>query len=274
MIAIARTTNTRPLRFATFLAPSILPVYQAAADFVGRRLGVPTELVVGRSFDDFASGDIDVGFICGLPYVQLRRRNPPPVELLAAPVLAGERYGGRPVYFSDVIVRRDSSFRAFTDLRGRTWSYNDLDSHSGYGVVRYHLVRLGEIGGFFGGVVEAGYHQESVRMVREGQVDASAIDSQVLAVAVRDDLSLGEELRVIEAIGPSSIQPVVAAAHLPDSLKAEMQEALLVIGDDVQSRAALAHGMVERFVRVADSDYDDIRAMLAAAEEAGFLTLK
>jgi hypothetical protein len=31
---------------------------------------------------------------------------------------------------------------------------------------------------------------------------------------------------------------------------------------------------VERFVAVADGDYDDIRAMVAAAAAVGFLTLK
>ena len=32
---------------------------------------------------------------CGLPYVKLARQPSPPVELLAAPVLQGERYQGR-----------------------------------------------------------------------------------------------------------------------------------------------------------------------------------
>jgi hypothetical protein len=35
----------------------------------------------------------------------------------------------------------------------------------------------------------------------------------------------------------------------------------------------LARGFVERFVPVTDADYDDIRGMLATAEQSGFLTL-
>ena len=69
-------TTGRPLRFATFLAPSVFPVYAAICEYVGRGLGVPTELVAGRSFDQFERGEIDVGFICGLPYVQLTRQSP------------------------------------------------------------------------------------------------------------------------------------------------------------------------------------------------------
>ena len=72
----------------------------------------------------------------------------------------GDRYGGRPIYFSDVIVHRDSPFRSFLDLRGHSWAYNEPLSHSGYGITRYHLLELGETGGFFSEVVEAGFHEE------------------------------------------------------------------------------------------------------------------
>lgn len=40
--------------------------------------------------------------------MQLTRQSPTPVELLAGPVLWDSRYDGRPIYFSDFIVRRDS----------------------------------------------------------------------------------------------------------------------------------------------------------------------
>lgn len=271
----------QPLRLATFLAPCIRSAYQTVAEYVSERLGRPVELVDGASFGAFAGGAADAGFLCGLPYVLLARQDPPPVELLAAPVLHGERYGGRPIYFSDVIVHRESPFRSFADLRGRSWAYNDPDSHSGYNVTRYRLIQMGETGGFFGRVVEAGYHQRSIRLVAAGataqedlRVDASAIDSQVLAVELRDHPELAGQLRVIDVLGPSTIQPVVAARRLPDRLKADLRAALLAMGDDPRFRPRLAHCLVERFVAVDDATYDDIRAMLAAAEETGFLALR
>jgi len=272
------SSRTRPLRFATFLAPNMRPVYACVAEYVGRRLRRPMELVVGGSFAAFALGEVDVGFICGLPYVQLTRRGDPPVEppieLLAAPVLQGARYRGRPIYFSDVVVRRDGPYRAFADLRGCAWAYNDPDSHSGYNVTRYTLVRLGETQGFFGRVVEAGFHQEALRMVADGRADASAIDSQVLAIELRDHPALAERVRVIDALGPATIQPVVAARHVPDALKDDLRAALWAMGDDPSVRARLDHGFVARFIPVADAAYDDIRAMVAAAEAAGFTTLR
>ncbi len=262
-----------PLRFATFLAPNVLPVYRFLADRIAHRLGRPVELVVGTSFDQFQRGEADLGVLCGLPYVWLADRRPAPVEPLAAPVLAGERYGGHPVYYSDVIVRRGSPITCPEELRGCSWAYNEPASHSGHTVTLYSLVRMGARPGFFARVVEAGWHQRAIRLVLDGAVDAAAVDSQVLAVELRDHQRLAAELRVIGAFGPSTIQPVVAASRLPDQLKDEVRELLVGLGHDPSARPALAHGFIERFASVDDAAYDDIRAMLATSQAAGSTSL-
>jgi phosphonate transport system substrate-binding protein len=261
-----------PLRFATYLAPNMVPVYRFLADRIGERLGRPVELMVGASFDQFERGEADLGVICGLPYVWLAARRPRPVEPLAAPVLAGDRYGGRPVYYSDVIVRRDSPIGSLEELRGCSWAYNEPASHSGHTVTLYSLVRMGARPGFFGRVVEAGFHQRAIRLVHAGAVDAAAIDSQVLAVERRDHPGLAD-LRIVGSFGPSTIQPVVAASRLPDAWKREVRELLVSLGDDPSARPMLAQGFIERFAAVDDGAYDDIRAMLATIRAAGWTSL-
>jgi phosphonate transport system substrate-binding protein len=269
------TTGPRdaPLRFATFLAPNMAPVYRFLAGRIGQHLGRPVELVVGRSFDQFEAGEVDLGVICGLPYVWLAARRPPPVEPLAAPVLSGARYAGRPVYYSDVIVGRDRPITRVEDLRGCSWAYNEPASHSGHTVTLYSLVAMGARPGFLGPVVEAGYHQRAIRLVAAGTVDAAAIDSQVLAIELRDHPRLGAGLRVVGAFGPSTIQPVVAARRLPDALKDQVQELLVALADDPAARPVLDYGLIDRFDPVGDAAYDDIRAMLATIEAAGWTSL-
>jgi phosphonate transport system substrate-binding protein len=269
------TTGPRdaPLRFATFLAPNMAPVYRFLADRIGHRLGRPVELVVGRSFDQFEAGAADLGVICGLPYVWLAARRPPPVEALAAPVLSGARYGGRPVYYSDVIVRRDGPITCLEELESRSWAYNEPASHSGHTVTLYSLVAMGARPGFLGPVVEAGFHQRAIRLVADAVVDAAAIDSQVLAIELRDHPGLAERLRVIGSFGPSTIQPVVAARRLPDALKDQVQELLVALADDPAARPVLGYGLIDRFAPISDAAYDDIRAMLATIEAAGWTSL-
>jgi phosphonate transport system substrate-binding protein len=262
-----------PLRFATFLAPNMLPVYRFLADRIGERLGRRVELVVGRSFDQFERGEADLGVICGLPYVWLADRQPPPVEPLAAPVLAGPRYAGRPIYYSDVIVRHDSSITCLEELRGCSWAYNEPASHSGHTVTLYSLIRMGARPGFFARVVESGFHQRAIRLVHDGTVDAAAIDSQVLAIELRDHPELADRLRVVGAFGPSTIQPVVAASRLPDQLRKQVRELLVELGDDPAARPTLDHGFISRFSPVEDAAYGDIRAMLAVVAAAGWTSL-
>jgi phosphonate transport system substrate-binding protein len=262
-----------PLRFATFLAPNMLPVYRFLAKRIADRLGRPVELVVGTSFDQFEQGEVDLGVICGLPYVWLAARRPAPVHPLAAPVLSGDRYGGRPVYYSDVIVRHDSATTRLEELRGCSWAYNEPASHSGHTATLYSLVCMGARPGFFTRVVEAGYHQRAIRLVASGAVDAAAIDSQVLAIELRDHPQLADRLRVIGSFGPSTIQPVVAASRLPDQLKDRVRELLVELDDDPSARSTLVRGFIERFTAVDDAAYDDIRAMLATIQTAGWTSL-
>ena len=255
-----RPGTDRPLVFATYLAPRLLPVYQSIAAAVAERVGIPVRLEVGRSFNQLLTGEIDVAFLCGLPYVRQAQHLDP----LAAPVVAGDRYGGRPVYFSDVIVRRESRFQAFADLRGASWSFNDPDSHSGYLATLTRLLELGETDGFFGRVIDAGWHQVSIDLVASGRVDASAVDSHVLALELRDRPELAKRLRVIESFGPSPIQPVVARRSLDAGIRRQLREILEGMTGD-----GLRQGLVERLAPVTDDWYDPIRAMLAGVAKAG-----
>jgi phosphonate transport system substrate-binding protein len=254
-----------PLRFATYLSPNIFDTYGYIARCVGERVGRPATIAPGRSFDAFAAGEVDVGFICGLPYVQLADAPGCPIELLAAPVLWGERYQHRPIYFSDVVVRRESPYTSFDDLRGCVWAYNQNTSHSGWNIVGYSLRDRGcqQLSGYFGRMLETGSHLRSLALVLAGQADATAVDSHVLAVLLASDDAAAASLRVIDALGPSSIPPVVIASSVDRALKGGIQDALLGMHEDPRAARALRAGYIERFVRVSDADYQDIRTMHA-----------
>jgi phosphonate transport system substrate-binding protein len=259
----------RELVFATYLAPCVRPLYAFVAHRVGEVLGCPTRLVTGESFQELRDGQVDFAFLCGLPYVRLRREEPPPVEAVAAPVVNGERYAGRPVYYSDVIVSRSSPAVRLQDLRGLSWAYNEPDSHSGYLITLFSLLCRGETGALFGRSVMTGFHQESIRRVATGRVDASAVDSQVLSIELRDNPELAGQLRVIDTFGPSSIQPLVATRATTDLVRRRVREIVTGLGTTQVDRECMDRALVERFVAVDDSTYDDIRVMLESVERAG-----
>lgn len=262
------------LRVGTFLAPKMLCVYQAITDVLAEALGTSAELVVETDYENCRNDVNDICFVCSLPYVHFERLGVAPGVPVAAPVLQGDRYGGRPIYFSDVIVRADSALTSFADLRGRSWAYNEPLSQSGYGVTRYHLVTLGETTGYFGEVIEAGFHETAIRMVADGSVDAAAIDSQVLSVELRDDRRLAESIRVIDSLGPSTIQPLAVSKRFDETFRERVREVLLDIHNVEGFRQVLDRGLIDSFTRVDPEDYDDIRVMLDVCEQAGFMEIR
>jgi phosphonate transport system substrate-binding protein len=240
------------------------------ARYVGDRLGIPTEFVDDIPWQEreqlLDAGEAHLGWICGLPYVWKADREPSPIELVAAPVMQHPRYQGRPVYFSDVIVRRESEYRAFADLRGVSWAYNEPHSQSGYNITRCHLAELGESKGYFGRVVEAGSHLRAIEMVLDHRVDAAAIDSTVLELEWRARPELETELRVIASLGPSPIPPWVVTRNLPAELREAIRHVFWRMHESADGREILERGLVKKMVRVEDRDYDPIREMARIAD--------
>jgi phosphonate transport system substrate-binding protein len=251
------------LRFVTYLSPGIpREFFEAIIEHVGQALGLRVSLSVDsrasgpvRGADNpFSRGEMDVGFMCAPSFFWLREREEPPVELLpAAPVFRDGRARGLPVYFSEVIVNRESPVESFPGLRGRSWAYNDPCSLSGY----YNMLKkLAEMGGddpFFGRMYCSESHSNSMEMVASGEVDAAAIDSNVLKIWLGSSPELGERLRVIESWGPFPIQPVVVRSDLHPELKDLLCVGLLSLSTDLPP--VLAGFGLERFAPITYEHY-------------------
>ena len=116
--------------------------------------------------DLFAEGRADIGFLCSPSYLYLRAQARPSVELVPAGFVFGDpRNSGKPVYFSDVVVRTDHPARGFDDLSGSIWGYNDECSLSGYFATLRKLSEIGCDDDFFARRVCTGSHIASIDAV-------------------------------------------------------------------------------------------------------------
>jgi phosphonate transport system substrate-binding protein len=266
VLANAPVGSGHPLRFASFLGDNALDFYRRVVGYLAETTGLPAELqaVSGEQDALFAEGALDGAFCCGLPYVWQSRAVVPRVRLLAAPVMPGERYAGRPVYFSDIIVHADSPFRRLEDLRGARFAYNQTASFSGYVHPCYHLLTLGEGLTFFGAAQVSGSHAASMEWVERGQADCAAIDSVVLEMELRQHAQRARSFRVVESIGPAPMPPVIAAATLPMDLTKRLTAALLQMHTTAAGQSILREAGVQGFAPVHDRDYDPIRHILRA----------
>lgn len=258
------------LKLTTCQAVNTHAVTAAIADYLSQQLQLETQFIIEPPWEEclqnVLAGHIQIGWMCGYPYVQTMAKPDSPIELLALPVLAGARYEAQPVYFSDVIVRRENPAAKFKDLRGLTWAYNEVGSQSGYHIVRYKLAQIGADGTFFSQVVASGAHLRSLQMVVAGDVDCAAIDSTVMEAALREDPELANQIRIIEALGPSPIPPWVIHKCVPVSLRQSIRQALTQMHLSSIGQEILAKGEMVRFDTAVDAHYDPLRQMLQASQ--------
>jgi phosphonate transport system substrate-binding protein len=252
--------------FASLAADNAAPFYRALVQYLSSALGTPVRLLDQAPWQErehaLRHGRAQLGVVCGLQYVRAEHA----LALLAAPVMRGRRYGGRPLYFSDVVVRRDLLANSFDALKGARFAVNEPTSHSGYGIVRYALAERRYDGSFFSAVIESGAHERSLELVLNGQADAAAIDSTVLETELRRRPRLAEKLRVVATFGPSPSPPLVASGLAGATLRAAVVDALQCMPLDPFGIKVLMNARVARFAPVADADYEPIREMARLRE--------
>ncbi len=262
----------KPLRVLSYLAPSIPEqLFELVAEELRAATGAPVELafetrVSGPSPEDdpFAADRADLAFVCAPSYPALRASGSPVVLLPAAPVFDDPRAEGRPVYYSDVVVRRDRSAARFEDLAGAVWAYNDRRSRSGWLNMLARLAGIGHAGDpeeFFTGLLPAGSHLRSLELVAGGSADAAAIDSNTLRLVGRREPEKAARLRVLESWGPMPIQPVLAGTALPEPLRDRIVGALLRLGENPAARERLAEFGLLGFAPVEEATYASYPSM-------------
>lgn len=215
--------------------------------------------------DLWARNDLGCTFMCGLPYIWDSRDLIP----IAAPVVRGERYGRRPVYFTDIVVRRDAPYRTLEDTFGSRLGYTVKHSQSGYMALREHLLpyrqQLGhspyrEIVGPLGGA------RDVIEALLDDRIDVGPMDGYVLDLVKNLRPDLAAQLRVIETTTRASPIPLfIATAQIDRSLAGKLQAAFAaaVTAEELQpQRDAL---LIADFVVPHRSDYEELRERAQAA---------
>jgi phosphonate transport system substrate-binding protein len=262
-VAVASEPRLR-IAITPVLVEHYLEVNRQLIAYVGEKLGQPTDLVQRRSYKEISDllekGEVDVAFVCGRPYVLDHARFG--LELLAAPLVYDQ-----PIYYSYVIVPRDSPVQRFEELRGKRYAFSDPLSNSGHLVPVYMLARLGETPErFFTRSIFTYSHSANVEAVAVKFVDGASVDSYVYDYLAATNPRLTDKTRIIERSPPHGITPVVVRADLPAATKARVRTVLLEMDQDPKGREILRQLMIRRFVTVPDPLFDSIRQMLRVVD--------
>jgi phosphonate transport system substrate-binding protein len=242
------------------LSPSqTLQHYQELLNYLGQRLGRRVTITLKPTYaevnDLIRGGRIDVAFICSLAYV--KGNEDFGMELLVAPQMYGQT-----VYYSYLIVPKDSPSTGLKDLRGGSFALTDPLSNTGHLAPTYQLLLLGETpASFFSQHLYTYSHDNSIIAVADKLVDGAAVDSLVFEHLIVSDTELGSKLKVIDRWGPYGIPPVVVNPTLAAPFKQQLIDLFLDVQNTDEGKGILRNLAIDRFVIVPDDIYSSIREM-------------
>lgn len=235
--------------------------YRQLLDYIGEKLDGHVDLVDRESYAEINSlirlSEVDAAFVCGGPYVNGRKEFG--MELLVAPQAYGDT-----VYYSYIIVAKDSPIDSLEELRGKSFAFTDPLSNTGKLVPTYMLARMNESpDAFFRRYIFTMSHDKSIKAVAQGVVDGAAVDSLIWEYANRTNPVFTSKTRVIKKSPPYGIPPVVVSPRLDRETKERLRQILLNAHGDEKGRTILKGMMMDRFVTIDDRAYDSIREMEA-----------
>ncbi len=207
--------------------------------------------------------------MCGWPFASAGPRP----HLLAAPVPSSARYHGKPEYWSDLVIRADSPFEQLKDTFGGTIGWTIEDSHSGFNMMRHHLLPYRRANDqklyarSVGGLVNP---LGALNAVAEGRVDIAPIDSFCHDLFRAADHPLTRQVRIIDQTAPSPI-PVLMASHDVEKSQARaLSNALLEAHSEPNMAPHLEAAQIARFVRPEVEGYARGKMLDDAARKAGY----
>ena len=208
----------------------------------------------------WARNDLGLAMMCGLPFAKREQRP----TLIVAPVPSPARYGGKPVYFTDIVVRADSPHQTLEDTFGGVMGYTLLDSMSGGVALRCHLEAFRSpqrprlyretVGGFVNArnVIEA---------LAAGTIDAGPLDSYYHDLLKRNDPAFAEQVRLVTSTAAMPIPPLVATAEFSDTELSRLRAALLTVNSAPELGPLLERLQLRGFALAEPASYEVLADM-------------
>lgn len=198
---------------------------------------------------------IDMAFICSGAYVAGAAESA--FDLFLIPERNNQHY-----YQAYVIVRQDSPFNNFSDLKGKKFAFSDSLSNTG---MYYPLVRLNQLNSspedFFAENYMSNAHDNSIELVSRGIVDGASVNSLVYEYTSKMNPEKVMNLKIIEKSPFFGIPPVVVSKAIDTALKNDLFGIMTGMVKEKEGREVLKSLMINRFVPENDTIYNGIREM-------------
>ncbi|MBZ0147867.1 MAG: phosphate/phosphite/phosphonate ABC transporter substrate-binding protein [Pseudorhodoplanes sp.] len=217
------------------------------------------------------AGQIHLAWLSGFSYCQTYADSKGAVEAL----VAAQEPDGSMGYVSVIVVKTDSAYKTFEDLKGKTVARTDPLSGSGYLIPTAAFRAMGKPVDEYYKSPLAGGHPQGVLGVLKGTYDASFTWTSKndnignLRQMMNKGLLKREDIRVVWTSPPLPSPPIVIRTDLPLEMRADMEKLFVRLKDQNMKLAeSVAQGKTNGLVRVYHEDYGLICQAAADEREA------
>jgi len=244
----------------------------SVCQYLQKYLGVPVKgfvtLDYGSSIEAMRNEQADLAFVDPLAFMMAHE------QMGAVPLLL-EIYGsGKPVYRSNIWVRKDSGVSTLEDLRGKIIAFADQVDMSGHLMPRDIIVRAGlakdpraASESFFGKVYFAGGDEQAIRAMFNGFTDAAGVSQYAI------DLLRVEEREQVTSIASSIESPshlLMARPGLSDEMVSIIKTSLRSLDRRLPADRELL-GKLYGTIGYAEASLGDFNEVAKIAAASGFV---
>jgi phosphonate transport system substrate-binding protein len=237
--------------------------------YLSERVGCEVSFVARDSYQSIlnllASGQIDVAWICGYPYVRYEAS----LSLFAVPL-----YQDRPEYQSYLIRPQGgaAAIQGWADLRGKVLAYSDPLSNSGWLVAQVQLARVRLRSRDLKRSFFAHGHRNVAEAVAARLADAGAIDGYVWETMRQQGMAAVAQTEVVWKSAFFGFPPLVTKQGAGNPYAAGLQAALLAMPQDETGRELLRALNLTGFTKGTPAIFDSILQQAKTVPGSGLVS--
>ena len=234
---------------ANSIADDFRPVFNAITEVYGLHF----DIKVGSSYAAVVQGmvneHVDVAWLGVVTLYQAH-------SLGAAEFLALDVKDGKSIYYSGILVAKDSGINSLQDLKGKAVAFADVNSTSGFNFPVAMLLEGGiDPARDLGKIIMAGSHTNSLTALREGRVDAASVSFKVYEKSVQQGIIDPAKITVLKKSEPIPVPPLGMRTKLKPEIKALLKEAFNNVHKAPGIRPEQIRGYGGKQVDGFDADY-------------------
>jgi len=227
-----------------------------------KETGVKWELYTATDYSGvmnaLIAGQIHLSWLSGFSYCQTHMDSKGGVE----PLVAAQEPDGSMGYNAVIVVKTDSPYKTFEDLKGKVVARTDPLSGSGYLIPTAAFRAMGKpVDEYFKSPLSGG-HPQGVLGVLNGTYDAAFTWTSKndnignLRAMMNKGLLKREDIRIVWTSPQLPSPPVVIRKDLPLEMRADMEKLFIRLKDhDMKLAESVAQGKTNGMVRVFHEDY-------------------